>query len=140
MLERLVREPDDADLAYFVQLAAFHEQMHCEALTYTRQTLGYPRPPIACAAQPMLERAELAGDAALPGGEFWLGAATHDGFVFDNEKWRHRVDLASFSIARGAVTNAQYADFVDDGGYSRCELWSEQGWHWREQAIWATEE
>ena len=31
---------------YLTQYAIFHEDMHCEAFTYTRQTLGYPVPPI----------------------------------------------------------------------------------------------
>jgi iron(II)-dependent oxidoreductase len=39
--ERLRREPENEDLGYFVRLATFHEDMHAEAFTYTRQTLGY---------------------------------------------------------------------------------------------------
>jgi iron(II)-dependent oxidoreductase len=35
-------------------------------------------------------------------------------------------------MARAPVTNAQFAGFVDDGGYERRELWSEEGWAWRE--------
>jgi iron(II)-dependent oxidoreductase len=32
------------------------------------------------------------------------------------------------------VTQAEFAAFVDDGGYSRRSLWSDEGWHWRQQA------
>jgi len=40
--------------------------------------------------------------------------------------------LSSFAISRTAVTQSQFAAFVEDGGYERRALWSEAGWHWRE--------
>ena len=54
-------------------------------------------------------------------------------FVFDNEKWAHEVDVAPFGIARAPVTNAEFAAFVDAGGYRHRELWSAAGWAWRER-------
>src|SRR5207302_1953984 len=54
--------------------------------------------------------------------------------VFDNEKWAHPVDVRAFRIARACVTNAEYAAFVDDRGYERRELWSDDGWAWRASA------
>ena len=54
-------------------------------------------------------------------------------FVFDNEKWAHEVDIAPFRIAKAPVTNAEFAAFVDDGGYRRREFWSAAGWAWRER-------
>jgi iron(II)-dependent oxidoreductase len=119
-----------ARLAYFVQLAALHEEMHCEAFTYTRQTVGLPAPPDV----PERDHAPAdtrSGDAEFPGGEFMLGATPHEGFVFDNEKWAHAVRVQPFRMARAAVTNGEFAAFVDDHGYQRNALWSEQGWHWR---------
>ena len=44
VLRRLEMEPENADLLYFADLAAFHEDMHAEAFHYTRQTLGYEDP------------------------------------------------------------------------------------------------
>src|SRR5262249_11557126 len=40
-------------------------------------------------------------------------------------------DIKPFSIARTAVTQADFARFVDEGGYTRRELWTEEGWQWR---------
>ncbi len=129
VLERLEREPENPALLYFAELAACHEEMHCEAFTYTRQTLGYAPPPgIASAAA---TGGAWPGDVAVAGGEFLLGAPTGSGFVFDNEKWAHRVHLAPFSIARAAVTNSEFAAFVDAGGYARRDWWSDAGWEWR---------
>ncbi len=130
VLARLEREPDSEWFLYFVQLALFHEDMHAEAFHYTRQTLGYADP---------LERDKagkggLDGDVALPGGEFVLGAARNSGFHFDNEKWAHPLKLEPFRIARAPVTNAQFLEFVRDDGYGRRDLWSPEGWNWKDRA------
>ena len=128
--ERIASEPGNRALSYFVQLAALHEEMHCEAFTYTRQTLGLPGLTGADELQ-AAQNAECSGDAEIPGGEFMLGAAPGSGFVFDNEKWAHPVTVEPFRMARTAVTNAEFAAFVDDDGYARRELWSAEGWAWR---------
>ena len=124
----------DTDLAYFVQLAALHEEMHCEALTYTRQTLEYSAPATAHRAQLGMSEETSPGDAQIAGGEFMLGADAHDGFVFDNEKWAHPVTLRPFRMARTATTNAEYRAFVEDQGYERRDLWCAEGWQWRQSA------
>lgn len=119
--------------AYFHWLAVMHEDMHGEAFAYTRQTLGYrPPPSLAPVEQPAARVPD--GDVAVAGGEFELGARPGAGFVFDNEKWAHPVQVTPFRIARTPVTNAQFAEFVDDGGYHRPELWSEEGRAWLDRA------
>jgi iron(II)-dependent oxidoreductase len=127
---RLRREPENSGLQYFVQLAVFHEDMHAEAFHYTRQTLGYPDP-FPAPASSSASAGALRGDVELPGGAFQLGADPATGFVFDNEKWAHPVHLAPFRIARVAVTNGEFLEFVESGGYRRREWWSEAGWAWR---------
>ncbi len=131
---RLLDGREDPRRDYLAQYAVFHEDMHTEAFTYTRQTLAYPAPAIGAARDPAWEAGALAGDAEVPGGTLWLGAREGDGFCFDNEKWAHPVDVAPFRIARAAVSHSEYAAFVDDGGYRRPELWDPEGWDWRQQA------
>jgi iron(II)-dependent oxidoreductase len=133
------REPTGADL-YFAELALLHEEMHAEALAYTRQTVGLPAPP-----SPAEERSSdrpaaarggagpLSGDVEVAGGTVRLGAEPTRAFVFDNEKWAHEVELAPFRIARAATTHGEFAEFVEAGGYRRRELWSDDGWRWREK-------
>ena len=116
---------------YFILLSVFHEDMHTEAFTYTRQTLGYP-PPVFSAtesqASTQQEAGALAGDAEIPGGRFLLGAQPGEPFVFDNEKWAHVVEVKPFAMARAAVSQSEFAAFVEERGYARRELWSEAGW------------
>jgi iron(II)-dependent oxidoreductase len=133
VIERLPAGEVSETEAYFHWLAVMHEDMHDEAFTYTRQTLGYPAPAFG-RPEAGVAGAPLPGDVYIPGGEYLLGARPGPEFVFDNEKWAHPVKVAPFAIARSAVSNGQFAAFVDDGGYRRRELWSEEGWQWREQA------
>jgi gamma-glutamyl hercynylcysteine S-oxide synthase len=116
---------------YLAQYAVFHEDMHTEAFTYTRQTLAYPAPAISVAPEPAWRSGNVPGDAEIPGGRFLLGARQEDGFAFDNEKWAHPVEVLPFRIAKAAVSNAEFAAFVDDGGYRRRDCWDEDGWAWR---------
>jgi iron(II)-dependent oxidoreductase len=132
VLARLEREGATAHLRYFVQLSVFHEEMHNEAFDYTRQTLAYPFQK-TLPKQTLVESA-CAGDAAVAGGRFMLGAHAGERFVFDNEKWAHEVEVQPFRMARTAVSDGEFAAFADDGGYTRRELWSDEGWAWRLQA------
>ncbi len=119
-------DQSDAD-AYFFQLALYHEDMHCEALHYTLQTLGAPLPAGLPAGPPQLG---AGGELHFPGGEVEIGSRRDAAFVFDNEKWAHGVTLAPFAIDRRPVSNAEFLAFVEDGGYGRMEWWSEAGQQW----------
>ena len=140
--DRLRAEPPDADAVYFHQLALFHEDMHAEALAYTRQTHGYPPPRLPenghtrsdAQATAASAGGPLPGDVEVPGGTFLLGAVPDGSFVFDNEKWAHAVEVQPFRIARAPVTNEEFAAFVDDGGYRQQRWWSAAGWRWRQAA------
>ncbi len=134
-LEKVEIRAGDPETDYYVRLAAFHEDMHGEAFTYTRHTHGIPAPrlstydPSILNGQPV---GPLEGDVEVPGGEFVLGASPEESvpFVFDNEKWAHPVQVAPFRISRSPVTNEEFARFVDAGGYQDGDLWSEEGRRW----------
>jgi ergothioneine biosynthesis protein EgtB len=133
-LHKLNTQGPTEENAYFALLATFHEDMHGEAFTYTRHTHGLSAPPISDHDPTLLEdqpAGPFEDDAEIPGGEFVLGVTSDLPFVFDNEKWAHRVEVEPFGMARAPVTNAEFALFVDDGGYERGELWSDEGWTWR---------
>ena len=128
--DRLGGAGDEA--RYFYELAIRHEDMHVEALAYSRQTLSYA-PPAGLGEADRARAGGLPGDVAAPGGMWRLGSTAADGFVFDNEKWAHETTLAPFRIARAPVTNAEFAAFVEAGGYRAREFWSDAGWTWRER-------
>ena len=139
---------DDGD-HYFFELALYHEDMHAETLLMTLQSLALPLPP-RYASMPRVgtshatlatgrgtmatSHAAIATDVHFEGGCFDMGAdpaAAPGRFVFDNEKWSHAVQVRPFAIATVCVTNAQFAAFVDAGGYTHRAFWNEAGWAWR---------
>jgi len=144
-------QADGYDEAYYIRLALLHEYMHAEAITYTRQTLGYPAPKIGISSEfemrgsgsgktgepsrsPTPETRSPVDDAEIAGGTFLLGTPPGTPFVFDNEQWAHPVTLAPFRMARAAVSNGEFVAFVEYGGYKRRDLWTEEAWRWRESA------
>jgi iron(II)-dependent oxidoreductase len=121
---------DNPKRDYLAQYAVFHHDMHNEAYTYTRQTLNYPEPQIETSGYRIQKAGGLSGDVQIPGGIFKLGATSQDGFVFDNEKWAHEVEIKPFNIAKAAVSNADYLKFVEADGYNNKQYWDDEGWLW----------
>ena len=50
------------------------------------------------------------------------------GFAYDNEGPRHQALVSAFSLASRPVTNGEYTEFIEDGGYRRPEFWLSLGW------------
>jgi iron(II)-dependent oxidoreductase len=129
---------------YFHLLPIYHEYMHAEAIGYTRQTLSYAQPQLNDSSSggtpsPGAEGdvdvggGPLTGDVEVPGGVYMLGAAPEAPFAFDNEKWAHPGDVQTFRIARAPVTNGEFAEFVEAGGYRNERWWDERGLEWLRQ-------
>src|SRR5262249_3238630 len=73
--------------------------------------------------------------ASVPEGAVRLGKRRGDvTFGWDIEYGERVVTVPAFRAARMLVTNADFAGFVDEGGYRRSELWSPAGWTWRGRA------
>jgi iron(II)-dependent oxidoreductase len=135
-----LKDAEGYDQEYFLNLVLLHEQMHDEAITYTRQTLSYPAPEFAVTNEVRFAEPnealgqtsdDLTHDAQIPGGKFILGTTHEQGFIFDNEQLAHDVEIAPFAISKTAVSNGQFRNFVEDDGYKRSELWTADGWQWR---------
>ena len=124
---RLLSESTPA-LAYLAELCLYHELMHIEAWWMAFQYLGYA-PPVALGLPGDLPL--LAQRLALVEAAATLGSGPHQGFIFDNEKWRHSVRVPAFDIDATPVSEAAFAAFVDAGGYQHRAAWSEAGWAWR---------
>jgi ergothioneine biosynthesis protein EgtB len=60
-----------------------------------------------------------------------------DGFAYDNEAPRHAAYLAPFAIASRCVTNGEYMEFIEAGGYRRPEHWLSDGWSLVQRESWS---
>ena len=132
-VHRLEERAPTLQETYFYRHVTQHEYMHSENLTMVRQTLGYRRP-----AFPNMEPGTVEVDSAyarrdveVPAASFPLGAPKYEPFVFDNEKWVHEVEIKPFRIANTPVTNAEFVEFVEGGGYVTRKYWGKRGWDWR---------
>ncbi len=130
VLELLEEEREDERLRYYIEYSVHHEYMHTEALTYTRQALGYSLPNLSVPNGIEASTGAASGDALIEGGVHLLGSQRDSEFCFDNEKWAHPVEVKPFRISKAAVSEGELAAFIDDSGYTRHELWSEEGWAW----------
>jgi len=123
-----------------------HEQQHQELLvTDIKHNLAYN--PLKPAYREDLPQAPLADpDAAVylgfDGGIADIGADPAAGFAYDNETPRHQVLLQPYRLADRLVTNAEYLEFINDGGYENPALWLADGWGavqangWRAPLYW----
>ena len=134
-LETLDLEAGDPLLraGYVYAMVAQHEYQHNETILQTLQLkLGEPyRAPRAIVIPDPTFNVAVGTMVQFPGGPVPIG--TFDRAVaYDNERPRHVVELRPFRIDVAPVTNAQYVEFIEDGGYQRPELWSDAGWAWKE--------
>ncbi|OEZ48702.1 iron(II)-dependent oxidoreductase EgtB [Janthinobacterium sp. MP5059B] len=127
VLDKLSREANvDSALAPY-RLALAHEDLCGEEMLAGLQWMGLEAPE-SLAASPALPPG--AGEIAFPGGTIELGSPRGAGFAFDNESPPYSCYVAPFSIDACAVSNAQFADFVADGGYQNRQFWSAAGSAW----------
>lgn len=131
-----VLDRTDGDEALFrFGLVASHENQHDETMLQALNLRAGP-PLLSVGAALPPGRPGVAGTSVLiPGGPFTLGVnASEEPYSLDNERPGHVVQVEPFRIGRVPVTNAQWREFLDDGGYGTPRWWSERGWAHREQA------
>ena len=128
-----LRDADADSLAAampLIELGLHHEQQHQELLlTDIQHALSLnPLQPAYHEAAVQAGSSRLEGWLERPGGDASVGHDSGAGFAFDNESPRHRVRLQAHALARRLVSNAEYRDFIADGGYRRPTLWLSDGW------------
>src|SRR3954462_21244 len=111
------------------ELVIRHELQHTETMLQT-MALAELLPPGFAPPTSDASGLEL---VTIPAGPATIGAGA-GGFAYDNERPGFEIELPEFSIGRVAVTGADWAAFVEDGGYRRREWWSSEGWEWVQDA------
>jgi len=124
--------PDDARTRIILGLN--HEQQHQELLITDVKNAFWNNPlhPVYAGGSEGIRGG--AREAArmswvdFAGGVAEIGYKGKD-FCFDNETPRHKVYLEPFRLASRPVNCAEYLQFMEDGGYTRSELWLSEGWN-----------
>ncbi|RMD51102.1 MAG: ergothioneine biosynthesis protein EgtB [Ignavibacteria bacterium] len=140
MLQFLNECSEDKLNEFFVNIniGLHHEQQHQELmLTDIKHVLSLnPLRPVFAEALPHegIETVEMNFDE-FEEGIYEIGYEGK-GFFYDNEKPRHKLFLKEFAIADRLVTNSEYIEFIDDGGYENPLLWLSDGWSTVEENNW----
>lgn len=151
---------DEADLdgpdpllrgGYVYNMLLQHEYQHNETILATLHLKkGERYHPTVRIALPSGDPA-VGGMIAVPAGEFMMGIDDRAA-AYDNERDRHRVSLGEYRIGAAPVSNGEFMEFVNAGGYRTREYWDDAGWafiqedgieapkHWRrdEDGVWHT--
>lgn len=152
-VDELIEEAPESSasgIADVLEIGIHHEQQHQELiLTDMKHVLSVnPLRPV------YRETAAHSGSSTRPPKQDWVhfSEGLHeighhgDGFCFDNEMPRHRHFIHEFLLSNRLVTNGEYLEFMEDGGYRRPELWLSEGWataeehHWTEPFYWESRE
>jgi len=125
------RMRDGFPLDTLLNVAIEHRLMHVETLAYMLHQLPLDRKvrplgrpsPVAAPAHPSI--------IPIPAGETTLGLRRSEGvFGWDNEFEANTVQVPAFGIDRYMITNVQFLDFLNDGGYRTRVFWSDADWQW----------
>jgi ergothioneine biosynthesis protein EgtB len=133
MLEFLGKCALTPELTSLMMLGLNHEEQHQELLyTDIKYILGHNPlfPPYSTEDQVMVPQpAPPPKTIAVTEGIYEIGYQG-DGFCWDNELSRHKVYLHAFEISDRLVTNEEYLEFMENGGYDQFEHWHSEGWEW----------
>ncbi|WP_341222235.1 ergothioneine biosynthesis protein EgtB [Polaribacter atrinae] len=122
----------DKKIIDLVILGLNHEQQHQELLiTDVKYMFGYnPIFPV------LHEDFNLVNDkntnlesSNINAGIYAIGYQGNE-FCYDNELGTHKVYIDDFEINNYLVTNGDYIQFMEAGGYADFNLWLDEGWSW----------
>lgn len=123
---------DQTDLIVsLILVGCAHEEQHQELLiTDINHGLSMlPSSPAVFSASPSLAKVDHNFDwVRFDGGIAEIGKKENAEFSFDNEGPKHRVFLPDYALASRLVTNAEYLQFIEDGGYRDPAFWLSDGW------------
>lgn len=145
------RISDVDDFLFRLELAINHEQQHQELFLTDLKHIFFESPlqPVYMAAEDALSQAgQNSGPAKFTDHEGCLTEIGHDGngFAYDNEGGRHKVYLNPFSLMNRMVTNGEFLEFVEDGGYGDFRWWLSDAWacanreEWEQPIYWTKQE
>ena len=120
---------DGAEAAYAI---LEHEAMHQETLLYMWHRLPAAQKRRPASYAPRVDGVDPGRELVdIQPGRATLGVDRKSiPFGWDNEHPAHRVDVQAFRIDRHNVTNSQYLEFVESGGYEDAQWWPDDDWEW----------
>lgn len=134
-LESEISRAEGFSLTTLLNVAIEHRLMHLETLAYMFHQLPLDRKVPQQSPTAFLTAAPEQQMIAIPAGRATLGLSRgSEVFGWDNEFESHSVNVPAFEIDKYMVTNGQFLDFVNAGGYENRNLWTDDDWNWKTAA------
>lgn len=131
-MEQWLQGEVSAQIKELLLLGFNHEQQHQELLyTDIKYILGH-NPLLPAYNATGIEQVPVAASQdwiSMAEGVYEIGYAG-DAFCFDNELQRHKVYLQPYHISSRLVSNEEYLQFINEGGYQNFRYWHSEGWEW----------
>ncbi|MFN4000272.1 ergothioneine biosynthesis protein EgtB [Algoriphagus sp.] len=116
-----------AEILDTIVLGINHEQQHQELLVYDLKYILGNQPTFPVYREDFQTESCKRGDfLKFDEGIHEIGFSG-DGFCYDNELSRHRVFLEKFEVSDQLVTNGEYLEFIEAGGYENFDFWLDEG-------------
>lgn len=134
IVELWSQDPNEKVLE-LLTLGINHEQQHQELLLTDLKFMFVSNPllPVYDSNFDLINDANKdSGFASIKEGVYEIGYKGED-FCYDNELGVHKVYLNDFEISKSLITNGEYIEFIETGGYEDFNIWLEEGLHWKDK-------
>ena len=131
-MQEFLKDIADKKVIDLVTLGLNHEQQHQELLiTDVKYMLGHnPLLPSLDSAFNLVKDSNIdTKSIKIKAGIYEIGYQGND-FCYDNELGVHKVYVDDFEINNHLITNGEYLEFMNSGGYSDFNIWLDEGWTW----------
>ena len=131
-MQEFLKDVADKKVIDLVTLGLNHEQQHQELLiTDVKYMLGHnPLLPSLDSAYNLVKDSNTnTKSIKIKAGIYEIGYQGND-FCYDNELGVHKVYVDDFEINNHLITNGEYLEFMNSGGYSDFNFWLDEGWTW----------
>lgn len=129
-LFEFLQEPQSKEIMDLVEIGLQHEQQHQELLHYDIKYIFGHQPAFPSLTPKLVLKPESDKDfVKISEGVYQIGHTSEE-FCFDNELGIHKTYIHDCEISKRLVTNREYLEFINAGGYTNHNYWHADGWDW----------
>lgn len=128
-INTLLENNPSQEILKLIEVGIHHEQQHQELLVYDIKYIFGTQPTFPVYGNRFLvpENKHTQEFIKIEKDIYTIGAV-NECFSYDNERPQHKVYLESFEISNKLVSQGDYLDFINDGGYENFDLWHAEAW------------
>ena len=120
-----------SEVNFFLEVGLHHERQHQELLLMDIKYILATNPSFPAYISDPYKKSDITPNSWKKFEEN-IYEVGHKGqsFAYDNEGPRHKTYIYPFEIRESTISNGEYLQFMQDGGYSNAKYWLSEGWEW----------